>query len=260
MAITNTGSASTLAILGNDSTLQNLFTITNRPDSRVNVNVRRLLIQLDTVGTLSAFMPLVKTSRATGISGGALLDDCMFNTSQSPSQAVEIRATFGGLFGITASAGNTIWQQYLSRQVSSAEQQIAADGNGLPALVSNSASPFVLRPGESILVQVVAAAYTSNLMQYNNWIMLVSWEEDSLPTFTISGNVTLSSVGVVGAKVIVMEADDINMTNAVLKEVVTTTAGGAWSSSIRTGRVGAAFVQYESSGTLYTAPGSPYLQ
>jgi hypothetical protein len=58
----------------------------------------------------------------------------------------------------------------------------------------------------------------------------------------------------------VLEADDASMTNAVLRETIVTPAGGTWASSIRTGKVGAAFVQYESGGTKYTAPGSPYLQ
>jgi hypothetical protein len=57
----------------------------------------------------------------------------------------------------------------------------------------------------------------------------------------------------------VIEADDINMTNQVLVEKIVTGAGGTWASSIKTGKVGAAFVQYESGGTYYTAPGSPYL-
>lgn len=258
MSIIYTGSTASLAILGNDSTLQNLFTITNKPDSRVNINITRLLIQLDAVTALTGFMPLVKTSRCTNVSGGVLLSKANFDTANNSSNSVEIRSGIGELFGITATAGDVIWQQFLSRLSSTAEQQIAADGNALPALVQNK--PFILRPGESLLVQVVSAAGTSNTLNMNNWIMLTSWKEDSLSSFSISGVVTLSSVGVVGAKVYVIEGDTINMNNAVLKEVVTTTAGGAWSSSIRTGRFGAAFVQYENGGTLYNAPGSPFLQ
>lgn len=63
-----------------------------------------------------------------------------------------------------------------------------------------------------------------------------------------------------GAIVTVIEADDINMTNAILVETITTGAGGTWASNIRTGKVAAAFVQYETGGTYYTAHGSPYLQ
>jgi hypothetical protein len=93
----------------------------------------------------------------------------------------------------------------------------------------------------------------------NNWMVLCSWEEDSISTFSISGNVTLGGVAISGAKVYVIEADDRSGTNAVLREVVTTVSG-AWSSTIKTGKVGAAFVQYETGGALYTAPGSPFLE
>ena len=85
------------------------------------------------------------------------------------------------------------------------------------------------------------------------------WEEDPIATFAISGTVTLSAVPVSGAIVTVVEADDTDMTNAHVREVITTGAGGTWASTIRTGKVGAAFVQYESGGTKYTAPGIPYL-
>ena len=44
-----------------------------------------------------------------------------------------------------------------------------------------------------------------------------------------------------------------------MRETIVTPAGGTWASTIRTGKVGSAFVQYESGGTKYTAPGSPYL-
>jgi hypothetical protein len=86
------------------------------------------------------------------------------------------------------------------------------------------------------------------------------WEEDSLPTFAISGVVTLSAAPVSGAKVMVIQADDEVMTNATLVEVKTTNALGEWASTILSGKVGAAFVQYENGGTYYTAAGNPFLE
>jgi len=71
--------------------------------------------------------------------------------------------------------------------------------------------------------------------------------------------VTLGGSPVSGAKVMVMESDNVAGTNMFLREVITTPAGGTWASSILTGKVGSAFVQYEAGGTYYTAPGSPYL-
>ena len=118
----------------------------------------------------------------------------------------------------------------------------------------------MLRPGQSLIVQAVAAVGTSNAALCNNWDAHCVWEEDAIATFAISGTVTLSAVPVAGAIVTVVEADDTSMANAVLRETIVTPAGGTWASTIRTGKVGAAFVQYENAGTLYTAPGSPYLE
>ena len=86
---------------------------------------------------------------------------------------------------------------------------------------------------------------------------------DFLGQFDISSailTVTLSGSPVSGAIVTVIEADDLDMTNPVLVDTIVTPAGGTWSADILTGKVGAAFVQYRSGGTLYTAPGSPYLE
>jgi hypothetical protein len=126
-----------------------------------------------------------------------------------------------------------------------------------PVLASKD---FILRPGDSLIVQVVAAVGTSNAALCNNWDAHCVWEEDAIATFAISGTVTLSASPVSGAIVTVVEADDTSMTNAVLRETIVTPAGGTWASTIRTGKVGAAFVQYTSGGTKYTAPGSPYLE
>jgi hypothetical protein len=118
---------------------------------------------------------------------------------------------------------------------------------------------FRLRPGQSLLVTVVGATSLSNAALTNNWLTNCIWEEDAIATFAISGTVTLSAAPVAGAIVTVIEADDINMTNAHLLKTIVTPAGGTWAADILTGKVGAAFVQYETGGTLYTAPGSPYL-
>jgi hypothetical protein len=138
-----------------------------------------------------------------------------------------------------------------------AEQVLGDDHSSLPRLVDTQ--NFKLRPGQSLLLTVVGATTASNAALTNNWLVNCIWEEDAIATFAISGTVTLSGSPVSGAIVTVIEADDINMTNAVLRETIVTPAGGTWASSIRTGKVGAAFVQYENGGTKYTAPGSPYL-
>lgn len=257
MAISFRGSIPSATVIGNDATSQNLVTITNKIGSRVNIIIRRATVQVDTLAVLTSVMPLVKLSRATSISGGAILSKSAWTTTQSSSDSVEVRTALADGQPITATSGDTIWQQYCGRMHTAVEQVLAPDNNILPMLVENH--DFVLRPGESILVRVVGFSAASNAALSTNWWTAFMWEEDEIATFAISGTVTLSGSPVSGAQVIVVESDDLDMTNAVLREVITTPAGGTWASSIKTGKVGAAFVQYETGGTYYTANGSPYL-
>lgn len=260
MAVTFVGTARSLVAFGNDSTAQNLFTIENGASSYVNLNIRRLLMQNDAIAVLTAVMPIVKVSRATAISGGVIVEKTPFDTTYSSDSNVVFRAQLEESARITATPGDTVWQQYSVRMHTAVEQQQGIDNNLLPLLVADSGSEFVLRPGEALLARVVAAAGTSNAITTNNWFVECVFEEDEIATFAISGTVTLNSSPVSGANVMVIEADDEQMTNAFLREVITTGAGGTWASSIRTGKVGAAFVQYTTGGTYYTAPGSPFLE
>jgi hypothetical protein len=150
-------------------------------------------------------------------------------------------------------------EQFLERRHTAIGQNESLDKYLLPWLVEENGKEFKLRPGETLLVQLVGALGTSNAALTNNFFVICSWEEDEIATFSISGTVTLDGSPVDGAKVMVIEADDELMTNAFLREVITTPAGGTWSSTIRVGKVGAAFVQYKSGAVYYTAPGSPFL-
>jgi len=259
MAVTFRGGVSIPIIFGNDATTQNLFTIENQIGSRVDVNIRRMMIQLDPLTALTSVMPIIKVARATSISGGVLLDKAKFDTTKTSDSFVCIRSALAEGSPITANSGDTIWQQYVTRMHTVVEQVIAADESLLPKLIADTGRELKLRPGESLLVRVVGAAVAANAALSNNWTASVAIEEDQKSTFAISGTVTLSGSPVTGAKVMVMEADDTAGTNMFLREVITTPAGGTWSSSILTGKVGSAFVQYTSGGTYYTAPGSPYL-
>lgn len=257
MAVTFKGSIPSATVIGNDATSQNICTITNKVGSRVNIIIRRATVQLDTLAVLTSVMPIVRISRATTISGGAILSKTAWSTTQSSSDSVEVRTAIADGQPITATAGDTVWQQYCHRMHTAVEQVLGPDNNILPRLVESK--DFILRPGESILVRVTGFSTASNAALSTNWWTAFMWEEDEVATFAISGTVTLSGSPVAGARVMVIEADDILMTNAVLREVITTPAGGTWASSIKTGKIGAAFVQYESGGTYYTANGSPYL-
>jgi len=259
MAITYRGIVETYIILGNDSTVQNLFSIENGIASRVNLNIRKLSAQIDSLPTIAAVAPLIRTSRATSISGGVILAKDDFDLLQTSDSNVVVRSALLESSQMTATPGDTIWEGFANRTHSATNQLKAYDINLLPPIVEKSGKEFILRPGQSLLVRVFSAATTSNPTLLNNWFVQVVWEEDALTTFAISGTVSLSGVGIDGAKVIVIEADDETLTNGFLKEIVTTSGGGLWSSTIKTGKVGAAFVQYKSGGTYYTAPGSPFL-
>lgn len=258
MAITFNGSIPTPNILGNDSTEQNLFAITNKVGSRVNVLIRRAAVQVDPIAALASVMPIVKASRATNVSGGAVVSGSTYDSNNASSSYVEVRTPILDGFPLVATAGTTIWQQYCSRLHTAVEQVVAEDKNILPYLVETN--DFILRPGESLLFKVVGASTASNARLTNNWFVTCEWEEDALSTFNISGTVTLGGSPVAGAIVTVLEADDEIMTNPILVETITTGAGGTWASTIKTGKVGAAMVQYKAGATYYTAPGSPYLE
>lgn len=264
MAVSFTGGASSPIVIGDNSLTQTLFSMENGIASRVNIIIRDLHVSLDKTVALTAVMPLVRTSRAINVSGGIILPKGSFSTSQTSDPAVTIRCAMGEGAPVTATPTSTIYQEFRSRAHTAVEQISEFSGTGdlldfgcLPPVLMDK--NFVLQPGQSLVVQAIAAATTSNSALSNNWFAQCNWEEDEIATFAISGTVTLSASPVSGAIVTVVEADDVDMTNAVLRQTIITGAGGTWASSIRTGKVGAAFVQYRVGGTYYTAPGSPYL-
>lgn len=264
MAVVFRGTAESLSIVGNDATTQNLFVIENGFKSRVNVIIRRLTFGCDSLVALTTVQNMVRISRCSGCSGGVILHKASFDTTQTSDANVVLRAQNNEAALITATAGDTMWTQLAGRMHTAVEQQNAErdseriqERNLIPFTSINT--NLTLRPGQSLLVKVFANTAASNAMNSTNYTVRCNWEEDSVSTFAISGTVTLGGSPLNGAKVMVVEADDASLTNAHLHQVITTAGGGLWASTIRTGKVGAAFVQYESGGTYYTAPGSPYL-
>jgi hypothetical protein len=264
MAVVFRGTAESLSIVGNDATTQNLFVIENGFKSRVNVIINRLTFGCDSLVALTSVQNIVRTCRCTAVSGGVTLHKASFDTTQTSDANVVFRSQNNEVALITATAGDTLWAQLAGRMHTAVEQQNAerdseriAERNLMP--FTSSSTNLTVRPGEALLVKVFASAAASNAQNSTNYTVRCSWAEDSIDTFAISGTVTLGGSPLDGAKVMVIEADDTALTNAYLHEVKTTAGGGLWASTIRAGKVGAAFVQYESGGAYYTAPGSPYL-
>lgn len=172
-------SAATFRQIGNAATTQNLFTIENI-DSTKLVYVRRILVQMDATAVLTAVMPLIKTSRATGVpTGGTTLNKGQFDTANASNANTICRgstASDGGAnSGPTATPGTVLWEQFGMRLHTAVGQILAPDNNALPLLVDTQ--NFILRQNEALLVHIVAAAGTSNPAT-NHYFCQVVWEEN----------------------------------------------------------------------------------
>jgi hypothetical protein len=247
-------------VAGGDRLAQNVMIIENGPLSSVNMYVKRFSIQDEISVVLTSVMPLVKASRITAaVVNGVRLGKVPFDTQLVSDSNVKLWCALTNYAELDATAGFTGYSQYAFRSHTVVGQVISDDRNILPLLVENTGDKWTLLPGESLLVQIVSPTTLSNTSAHT-WFAQVVWEEEAATFFSISGIVTLSGSPVTGAKVMVVQADDDILTNAILKEVKTTGVDGSWSSTIPHGKVGAAFVQYKDGSTLYTAPGSPFLE
>ena len=172
-------SAATFRQIGNAATTQNLLTIENIDGTKL-VYIRRILVQMDATAVLTAVMPLIKASRATGVpTGGTTLAKGLFDTGNSSNANTIVRgstASDGGAnSGPTATAGDILWEQFGMRLHTAVGQVLAPDNNMLPLLVDTQ--DFILRQNQALLVQVVAAAAGSNPAT-NHYMVEVVWEEN----------------------------------------------------------------------------------
>lgn len=171
-----TFSAASFRILGSAATPHNLLTIENT-DATVVVTIRDIMLQLDATAVLTAVMPLVKLSRATGVpTGGTTLSKAQFDTANASDAQIVVRganASDGGVAtAITATAGTTIWQEYQMR-LHTAVGQVLSPPSRMQTILTKD---LVLRQNEALLVQVVASAGTSNPAT-NHWSVCVTWDE-----------------------------------------------------------------------------------
>jgi hypothetical protein len=172
-------SACTFRTLGSVGTNQFLFSLENQTGSGKDIKLRRLVLQMDATSALAAVMPLFKTSRTTGLpSGGTALTKVPFDTANTSVSGVVARGATasdgGAATAITATSGATAWQQFAMRLHTAVGQVLALDNNLLTVLVENN--DFVLKPGEGIVVECVAAAGTSN-PSTNHYMVMCAWEE-----------------------------------------------------------------------------------
>lgn len=172
-------SAATFRQIGNAATTQNLLTIENISGTDL-VYVRKIIYQMDATAVLTTFMPLVKVSRAAGVpTGGTTLSKGQWDTANASDANTIVRgstATDGGAnSGPTATAGTIIWQQFGMRLHTAVGQVLAPDFNLMPTIIE--LEDVVLRQNEALMVQIVAAAGTSNPAT-NMYSTCIVWEEN----------------------------------------------------------------------------------
>lgn len=267
MAVNFAGSACSSKIMGDSSTSVNVWAIENEIDSHVAITVRRLSVQLDFLALLNTgAMPQIKTLKGTGaIANGGCIRKCPFDSVQTSSEEVHIWVADSSDNGSSSTASLTlpnsptpIWQQMATRLHTAYGQILADDTNQVPLLCAKNAFPYIILPGEYLGINISPTVGTANPQGYQ-YIVNCVWFEETLETYQITGNVTLSGAGVVGAKVNVIIADDTSLTNSRFWETVTTGALGAWSSNIPIGKIAYAYAQNYTGGIYYTSVGNPYV-
>lgn len=168
----------TFRTLGDTNATQNIFTIENPAASTVNIAVRGLSVATDSTGTLTSVTPQMKLSRATGLpTGGTVLVPVKYQTTYATCQAVPRAATAsdgGGATAITATAGVTMWSQFIDR-LHTAVGWITHPGYNMIPDVGTDLRQVILVPGEALLVQgVTAMAATTHVIVNCSWLEYTS--------------------------------------------------------------------------------------
>ena len=264
MAITFTGTVATDFIEGNGASNQYLFAVENSLQSRVKVYLRRVYFFDEHLAAYTAVKARMLSYRATNVIASenvTAYTKGKFDSSQSSDAGVKIWSgatpSYSGISGLSCTPGNRLWEGMPNRMHTIYGRGYGQAINVLPGYATKF--PLVLYPGESFIVQSVAAAVDATTIN-DHFFFNAVWSEEPITMHTVSGTVTLSGTGVVGAKVFVLIADDTSLTHAYLWETVTTGVGGAWScATIPDEKIAYAYAQNYTGGTYYTAAGAPYV-
>jgi hypothetical protein len=169
-------SAVTFRTQGDATSSQNLFVLFNAGTNRI-VQIRRIVLQIDPVGTLVTTMPIFKLCRIYSYSGGQALTKVNWGTVTTHSD-IQARgrntSDGGGQTNIVATVTETMWQQYGSRMASTAGQVLGEDQNIAPLTISDN--PIILRQNQGILVYIESVAGTSN-PNTNHYFVQCAWGE-----------------------------------------------------------------------------------
>ena len=284
MAVLFTGIASTQRISGTGLGNQNVVALENGLGSNCIVCIRSITSQLDpssfvtttakpTIVMYRGWMsePSGTGSKASKQDGAILVRKGAFDQTQTSSDYVRVWSAFSpdglGISNLTANLGPRLWQKFNHRMHDLTGQIVAADAadgafTAAPIMLDDPAFDVNLYPGDALVWVVTpgSAGTATNNPLTHQWLFNLVWTEETLGTYTISGNVKLSGVGVDGADVIVMVADDVTtLGNAYLQSVQTTAGGGLWSAIIPDGKYAYAYAQNYTGGIYYTSPGAPFV-
>ena len=169
---------STFRTLGVAAATQNLFTLENPAASTKNVVIRGLNIMSDSLAALLTIAPQAILSKPAVLpTGGTVLSAVKYKTSMATAVAIARGGTAsdgGGATAITATAGTSIWQQYLDRQATSVGNIPHPNYSMIPD-VGADLRQLILVPGESVLIQLVTSvAATTHLIVNCNWTEYLS--------------------------------------------------------------------------------------
>ena len=164
---------STFRTLGDTNATQNIFTIENPAASTVLIAVRGLNCMTDSTAALTAVSYQLKSSRLTVLpTGGTVLTVVKYKTSFATANAICRGATAsdgGGATAITATAGSTLWAQFMDRQHTNVGLITHPNYNLIPD-VGGDLRQILLLPGESLLVQAVGSvAATTHIIVNCSW-------------------------------------------------------------------------------------------
>jgi hypothetical protein len=264
MAVQFVGSTVTPQIGCSPTSGDYVFALVNTIRSLRKVNILRFVAVGDSVETSTTaghIMPLLKTWRCScsAISGGVSIDKKppWDTTVNNPDPNVKLLYSGYGVSEanrITVSARTgPAWEQFIQRKATAVEQVRSLDSSMLSRL--SAVEDFTLLPGQALVVswehgdQPVGGSIIFN----------IAWEEDEYDVgYDISGAVTLNSVAVSGAKVLVVTDTDRDLPAPEL-EIITTGAPGTWTKKLASGIKASVFVQARDGEALYTDEGKPFI-
>jgi hypothetical protein len=173
--VTGLYAASSFRTAGTAASPMNMFALLNPSANTKNVVVRELNIMSDSTAALTTVAQQAISSKPAVLpTGGTSITPVKYRTSYASASATVLGATAsdgGAATPITATAGTSIWQQYLDRL------QTLAGWVGHPIYrmipeVGTDLRQFILAPGESMLVQLVTAVPATTMLICN-----VAWTE-----------------------------------------------------------------------------------